>query len=86
MWLRYHENTVLARAIRALGVYSKIYPHDITVEELKSLTNVKCIIINGGTNNVIDGFVIDVNQAIYNLVIPVLHDGNGKSHYADTLK
>ena len=31
-----HENTVLARAIRALGVYSEIYPHDITVEELKA--------------------------------------------------
>ena len=36
-----HENTVLARAIRALGVYSEIYPHDITVEELKALPNVK---------------------------------------------
>ena len=23
-----HENTVLARAIRALGVYSEIYPHE----------------------------------------------------------
>ena len=42
-----HENTVLARAIRALGVYSEIYPHDITVEELKALPNVKGIIING---------------------------------------
>ena len=50
-----HENTVLARAIRALGVYSEIYPHDITVEELKALPNVKGIIINGGLNNVIDG-------------------------------
>ena len=50
-----HENTVLARAIRALGVYSEIYPHDITVEELKALPNVKGIIINGGPNNVIDG-------------------------------
>ena len=28
------ENTVLARAIRALGVYSEIYPHDITAAEL----------------------------------------------------
>ena len=35
-----HENTVLARAIRALGVYSEIYPHDITVEELKALPKV----------------------------------------------
>ena len=32
-----HENTVLARAIRALGVYSEIYPHDITAAELKAL-------------------------------------------------
>ena len=31
------ENTVLARNIRDLGVYSEIHPHDITVEELKNL-------------------------------------------------
>ena len=35
------ENTVLAREIRAMGVYSEIYPHDITAEELKALPNVK---------------------------------------------
>ena len=62
-----HENTVLARAIRALGVYSEIYPHDITVEELKALPNVKGIIINGGPNNVIDGVAIDVNPGIYEM-------------------
>ena len=61
-----HENTVLARAIRALGVYSEIYPHNITAEELKALPNVKGIIINGGPNNVIDGVAIDVNAEIYN--------------------
>ena len=44
-----HENTVVARAIRALGVYSEIYPHDITAAELKALPNVKGIVINGGT-------------------------------------
>ena len=27
------KNTELARAIRGLGVYSEIYPHDITAEE-----------------------------------------------------
>ena len=31
------ENTVLARQIREIGVYSEIHPHDITVEELKAL-------------------------------------------------
>ena len=29
------ENTVLARQIRDLGVYSEIHPHDITAEGLK---------------------------------------------------
>ena len=35
------ENTVLAREIRELGVYSEIHPHDITEEEIKALDNVK---------------------------------------------
>ena len=74
-----HENTVLARAIRALGVYSEIYPHDITVEELKALPNVKGIIINGGPNNVIDGVAIDINPAIYTLGIPVMAAGHDKA-------
>ncbi len=74
-----HENTVLARAIRALGVYSEIYPHDITVEELKALPNVKGIIINGGPNNVIDGVAIDVNHDIYNAGFPVMAAGHDKA-------
>ena len=41
------ENTVLAREIRAMGVYSEIYPHDITAEELKALPNVKGVVIYG---------------------------------------
>lgn len=42
-----HENTMVARAVRELGVYSEIKPHDITAAELKALPNVKGIIING---------------------------------------
>lgn len=74
-----HENTVLARAIRALGVYSEIYPHDITAQELKALPNVKGIIINGGPNNVIDGVAIDVNHEIYNAGFPIMAAGHDKA-------
>ncbi|MBQ9072911.1 MAG: glutamine-hydrolyzing GMP synthase, partial [Muribaculaceae bacterium] len=74
-----HENTVLARAIRALGVYSEIYPHDITADELKALPNVKGVIINGGPNNVIDGVAIDVNPEIYNAGVPVMAAGHDKA-------
>ena len=73
------ENTVVARAIRALGVYSEIYPHDITPEELKALPNVKGIIINGGPNNVIDGEAIDVLPEIYQAGIPVIAAGHEKA-------
>ncbi|MBR6662148.1 MAG: glutamine-hydrolyzing GMP synthase [Alistipes sp.] len=74
-----HENTVLARAIRALGVYSEIYPHDITAQELKALPNVKGIIINGGPNNVIDGMAIDVNHEIYSAGFPIMAAGHDKA-------
>jgi len=66
------ENTVIARQIRDLGVYSEIHPHDITVDELKALPNVKGIILNGGENRVVDGVEIDVNADIYECGIPVI--------------
>lgn len=66
------ENTILAREIRALGVYSEIYPHDITAQELKALPNVKGVILNGGKNRVVDGVEIDVNAEIYDCGLPVI--------------
>lgn len=65
-------NTSIARAIRALGVYSEIHPHDITKDKLSKLPNVKGIIINGGENNTIDGVKIDVDKEIYNAGCPVM--------------
>ena len=49
------ENTSVARAIRSLGVYSEIYPHDLTAAGLAALPNVKGIIVNGGPNHIVDG-------------------------------
>ena len=66
------ENTRIARLVRDLGVYSEIYPHDITKEELVALPNVKGIIVNGGPNNVVDGVKIDVGSHVYELGVPVL--------------
>lgn len=66
------ENTVVARQIRALGVYSEIHPHDITLDALKALDNVKGIILNGGENRVVDGVAVDVDPAIYECGFPVM--------------
>ena len=66
------ENTVIARQIRDMGVYTEIHPHDITVDELKKLTNVKGIIINGGVNRVVDGAAVEVLPEIYDCGYPVM--------------
>ena len=66
------ENTVLARQIRDLGVYSEIHPHDITVDELRALDNVKGVILNGGENRIVDGEAVVVLDEIYGCGYPVI--------------
>ena len=66
------QNTVLARNIRDLGVYSEIHPHDITVEELNGLENVKGIILNGGRNRVVDGQAVEIRPELYDLGYPMI--------------
>ena len=66
------ENTVIARQIRDMGVYSEIHPHDITPEGLAALENVKGLILCGGENRVVDGQAVDVLPSIYECGYPVM--------------
>ncbi len=67
------ENTLIAREVRALGVYSEIHPHDLTVDQLAAIPNVKGFIVNGGPNNVVDGVAIAPSEAILNSGLPILN-------------
>lgn len=80
------QNTVLAREIRDLGVYSEIHPHDITAEELQALPNVKGIILNGGENRVVDGQTVEVHPALYDLDIPMISIDYPQSRCETALK
>ena len=66
------QNTVLARKVRELGVYSEIHPHDITPKQLKALPNVKGILLNGGENRMVDGQAVEVAPEIYELGYPMI--------------
>ncbi len=66
------QNTVIARQIRSLGVYSEIHPHDITAEELKAFDNVKGIILNGGENRIVNGQAVEIRPELYELGFPML--------------
>lgn len=66
------QNTVIAREIRELGVYSEIYPHDITAQEIQALDNVKGIILNGGENRIVDGQAVEIREELYDLGYPMI--------------
>ena len=66
------ENAAMARRVRELGVYSEIHPHDITLEELNGLQNVKGIILNGGENRMVDGAAVEVSPELYRRAYPIL--------------
>lgn len=78
-------NPKLARDIRALGVYSEIYPHDLTAAELEALPGVKGVIINGGENRVVDGVSIDVAPELYDTGLPFLAVDHAGALCADQL-
>lgn len=71
-----NENTGIAREIRELGVYSEIYPHDLTAAQVSALPGIKGIIVNGGPNHMVNGEKIDVDPALYALTIPTLVVGH----------
>ena len=64
------NNPALARKIRAAGVYSEIYPFDITKAELSAIPNLKGVILSGGKNHIVDGKDIDVFPDLYEIPVP----------------
>ena len=77
------ENARVARAVRALGVYSEIYPHDTSLEQLKALPNVKGLILSGGENRIVDGVEVDVDKAVYESDFPKLTVNHPKAPSQD---
>ena len=71
------KNAQLAREIRALGVYTEIYPYSLKKEELNKLAGIKGVIINGGKN----GEGVKVSDAIKNCGYPTVsfdYEGSAK--------
>lgn len=66
------QNTVVARAVRALGVYCGIATHMLTAEEIKAMGGVKGLILAGGENRIVDGKPIDIRPELYDCGLPIL--------------
>ncbi|MBB4826699.1 GMP synthase (glutamine-hydrolyzing) [Sporosarcina luteola] len=61
-------NQLITRTIRELGVYSELYPHTVTAEDIKKM-NAVGIILSGGDK---EADALSIDPAIFSLGIPVL--------------
>ena len=64
-------NQLITRRIREFGVFSELHPHTITAEEIKEM-NAAGIIFSGGPNSVYDDKAFKVDEAIFDLGLPIL--------------
>lgn len=71
------RTTVLAREIRALGVYSEIHPHDLTDGQLAALPNVRGFVLAEGPNRAYEGQVLELSAAITASGLPTLTLADG---------
>jgi len=76
-------NQLLTRKIRELGVYSELHSHKRTAAELKEM-NPKGIILSGGPYSLSDADRYPLDEAIFELNIPVLGICYGMQLMADT--
>ena len=66
------QNALLAREIRALGVYTEVHTYDLSTEALAKIPGIRGVILNGGPNNIVDGVAVEASDAILSLDVPVL--------------
>ncbi|KGR90655.1 GMP synthase [Ureibacillus massiliensis 4400831 = CIP 108448 = CCUG 49529] len=64
-------NQLITRRIREFGVFSELHPHTITAQEIKDM-NAVGIIFSGGPNSVYDENAFKVDEAIFELGLPIL--------------
>ncbi|GFR35344.1 glutamine-hydrolyzing GMP synthase [Thermobrachium celere] len=64
-------NQLIARRVRACGVYSEIVPYTVTIEDIKRKSP-SAIIFTGGPNSVYEDGAPRVDREIFELNIPIL--------------
>ena len=62
---------LIARRVREQNVYSEIFPHSITASELKKM-DVPAVIFSGGPSSVYENAAPQIDNAIFDLNIPIL--------------
>src|SRR5690625_4924547 len=75
-------NQVIARRVRELGVYSELFPYNVSMETLKE-NNVQGLIFTGGPRRVLQADAFKVDSAIYELGLPILAIDRSEEHTSE---
>ncbi len=65
------SNQLVTRRVRELGIYSELYPYNVSIDRLKE-ENVQGIIFTGSPRRVLAKDAFKVDPAIYELDLPIL--------------
>lgn len=77
-------NQLIVRRIREMGVYATLVSHDISLDEIKNISNVRGIILSGGPHSVYDSNAFTCDPEIFSLGIPILGICYGMQFMAKT--
>ena len=77
-------NQLIVRRIREMGVYATLVSHDISLDEIKNISNVSGIILSGGPHSVYDSNAFTCDPEIFSLGIPILGICYGMQFMAKT--
>jgi GMP synthase (glutamine-hydrolysing) len=75
---------LIARRVRDAGVFSEVFPYDVSEEFVRNY-GAAGVILSGGPNSVIEGDTPRVPQAVFELGVPVLGICYGMQAMADQL-
>jgi GMP synthase (glutamine-hydrolysing) len=75
---------LIARRVREAGVFSEVYPYDVTDEFVRNY-GAAGVILSGGPSSVIEGDTPRVPQAVFELGVPVLGICYGMQAMAEQL-
>ena len=66
------RTTEIARAIRKVGVYTELHPHDLTAAQLAAIPNLRGLVLASGPRRAYEGQVVEPSPAILEAGLPLL--------------
>ena len=66
------RTTEIARAIRAIGVYTELHPHDLDAGQLAAIPNLRGLVLASGPRRAYEGQVVEPSPAILESGLPLL--------------